>query len=71
MKEEWFTDMDSLKEKIGLIETLPPPESASKPRGRSKRVRRCYSSTQHGIVCPAHETPVLAAAAARGVGTCV
>ena len=45
MKEEWFTDMDSLKEKIGLIEALPPPDTATKPRGRSKRVRaqqRCW-----------------------------
>ena len=34
--------MDSLKDKIGLIEPLPPPEWASKPRGRSKRVRLCH-----------------------------
>ena len=33
--------MDSLKDKIGLVEPVPPPESASKPRSRSKRVRRC------------------------------
>ena len=46
VKEEWFTDMDSLKDKIGLVEALPPPESASKPRSRSKRVCCCCSPSR-------------------------
>ena len=38
VKEEWFTDMEGLKERVGMVDALPT-EDVPATRSRSKMVR--------------------------------